>query len=404
MTSQTAARTDFDLAIIGAGPAGLSLARALSGHGLSVALIERQPRSLLQSPPFDGREIALTRQSEDHLRALGAWDRLPPADISPLNEARVLNGPFEHALRFQPIRQAGENLGHFVPNHLIRRSLFESLADCPDVTLLDSRTVTGIGTDEHTAALTFADATKLTSRLIVAADTRFSEMRRRMGITATKRDFHKTMLVCRMAHENPHDAVATEWFGYGRTIAILPLNGTPEAPNLSSMILTQTPPRVAALMKLDDDAYGATATRLYQNRLGAMRPVGPRLAYPLVGVYADRFAARRFALIGDAAVGMHPVTAHGFNLGLAGAASLAELITQAAATGKDIGAAPLLAAFEGRHRRATGPLYLATNLTVSLFTNDRFPARVMRDAVIRAGEYLAPVRQAISAHLMNAAG
>jgi ubiquinone biosynthesis UbiH/UbiF/VisC/COQ6 family hydroxylase len=307
-------------------------------------------------------------------------------------------------MRFQPIRQAGENLGHFVPNHLIRRSLFESLTSCPDVTLLDRRTATGIATDEHSATLTFADATKLTSRLIVAADTRFSEMRRRMGITATRRDFHKTMLVCRVAHEQPHDAVATEWFGYGRTIAILPLNGTPDAPNLSSMIVTQTAARVAALMALDDDAYGKAATRLYQNRLGDMQPVGPRLAYPLVGVYADRFVARRFALIGDAAVGMHPVTAHGFNLGLAGAASLAELISRAAAAGKDIGATPLLVAFEGRHRRATGPLYLATNMTVSLFTNDRFPARVMRDAVIRAGEYLAPVRQAISAHLMNAGG
>jgi ubiquinone biosynthesis UbiH/UbiF/VisC/COQ6 family hydroxylase len=403
MTAAPPARTDFDLMVIGAGPAGLALARALSGDGLAIALIERQPRSVLESPPFDGREIALTQQSVDHLRTLGAWDRLPPGDISPLHEARVLNGPFEHALRFQPIREAGQNLGYFVPNHLIRRSLFESLADCPDVTLLDRRTATGIAADDHTATLTFADGTKLTSRLIVAADTRFSEMRRRMGITATRRDFHKTMLVCRMAHEKPHHAVATEWFGYGRTIAILPLNGTQEAPNLSSMILTQTAPRIAALTKLDDGAYGKAATRLYQGRLGAMRPVGPRLTYPLVGVYADRFVGRRFALIGDAAVGMHPVTAHGFNLGLAGAASLAELVSRAAAAGKDIGAASLLATFEGRHRRATGPLYLATNMTVSLFTNDRFPARVMRDAVIRAGEYLAPVRHAISAHLMNPA-
>jgi ubiquinone biosynthesis UbiH/UbiF/VisC/COQ6 family hydroxylase len=404
MTSGSTAGHDFDLAIIGAGPAGLSLARALSGQGLSIALVERQSRSVLEDPAFDGREIALTHASVDHLRALGAWERLPPEDISPLNQARVLNGPFEHAMRFEPVRQAGQNLGYFVPNHLIRRSLFESVSTCPDVTLLDGRTATGIATDADSATLRFADGTALTSRLVVAADTRFSEMRRRMGITATKRDFGKTMLVCRMAHEVPHNAVATEWFGYGRTIAILPLNGTAQAPNLSSMILTQTPQRIAALMKLDDDGFATAATRLYQGRLGPMRPVGKRLTYPLVGVYADRFVGRRFAVIGDAAVGMHPVTAHGFNLGLAGAASLAQLVGQAAGAGKDIGAAPLLAAFEGRHRRATGPLYLATNMTVSLFTDDRFPARVMRDAVLRAGELLAPVRHAISAHLMNAAG
>src|ERR1700761_5372897 len=401
--SAAVARTDFDLLVIGAGPVGLALAQAAARRGLAVGLVERQPRSVLEAPPFDGREIALTHQSVDHLRALGAWDRLPVEDISPLREARVLNGPFEHALRFQPVQRAGENLGCFVPNHLIRRSLYESLGDCPGVTLLDRRTATDIATDDRGATLTFSDGSRLTSRLVVAADTRFSEMRRRMGITTTRRDFHKTMLVCRMAHEKPHDAVATEWFGYGRTIAILPLNGTPEAPHVSSMILTQTAARIAGLTKLDDEAYGKVATRLYQGRLGAMRPVGPRLAYPLVGVYADRFVGRRFALVGEAAVGMHPVTAHGFNLGLAGAASLAGLVGQAAAAGGDIGAASLLATFEGGHRRATGPLYLATNMTVSLFTNDRFPARVMRDVVIRAGEYLAPVRHAISAHLMDPA-
>ena len=404
MTAGSAAAMDFDVTIIGAGPAGLGLARALSGHGLSIALVERQSRAVLAAPSFDGREIALTHQAVAQLQALGAWERLPPADISPLQEARVLNGPFEHALRFQPVRQTGENLGCFVPNHLIRRSLYESVTTCPDVTVLDGKTATGIAPDADSATLRFADETTVRSRLVVAADTRFSEMRRRMGITATKRDFGKTMLVCRMAHEKPHHSVATEWFGYGRTIAILPLNGTPEAPNLCSMILTQTAPRIAALMRLDDDAFAQAATRLYQGRLGTMRPVGRRLTYPLVGVYADRFVARRFAVIGDAAVGMHPVTAHGFNLGLAGAVSLADLVCTAAAAGKDIGAPPLLATFEGKHRRATGPLYLATNMTVSLFTNDRFPARVMRDVVIRAGEYLAPVRRAISAHLMDATG
>ena len=129
MTSGSTAGHDFDLAIIGAGPAGLSLARALSGQGLSIALIERQPRSVLAAPPFDGREIALTQASVDHMRALDAWERLPPEDISPLNQARVLNGPFDHALRFEPVRQAGQNLGYFVPNHLIRRALFESVSD-----------------------------------------------------------------------------------------------------------------------------------------------------------------------------------------------------------------------------------------------------------------------------------
>ena len=392
----------FDITIIGAGPAGLGLARSLVGHGLHIALIERSPRSVLEDPPFDGREIALTHESADHLRALGAWERIPADEISPMGEARVLNGPFDHALRFQPPGRPGETLGHFVPNHLIRRSLFQSVAECSDVTLLDQRSATGIQTDPQGATLTLDDGTKLASSLIVAADTRFSEMRRRMGISARMRNFGKTMMVCRMAHEKPHGSVATEWFGYGRTIAILPLNGRAETPNLSSLVLTLRPEKIDRLKGLDPDAFSAEVTRLYQNRLGPMRLVGPRVAFPLVGVYADRFVARRFALIGDAAVGMHPVTAHGFNFGLSGARTLAALVTEAFAAGNDIGAVPLLATFEARHRLATGPLYLATNATVGLFTDDRFPARVMRDAVIRAGEILTPFRQAVSARLTHA--
>ncbi len=392
----------IDITIIGAGPAGLGLARSLSGHGLNIAVVERAPRAVLEAPPFDGREIALTHESVEHMRSLGAWDRIPAADVSPMGEARVLNGPFDHALRFHPNGPKQEKLGQFVPNHLIRRSLFESVAECADVTVLDRRNAAGIQTDADSATLTLDDGTRLTSRLIVAADTRFSEMRKRMGIGARMRNFGKTMMVCRMAHDLPHGSVATEWFGYGRTIAILPLNGTAETPNLSSLVLTLRPEKIARLKDLEPEAFNAEVTRLYQSRLGQMRLVGPRVAFPLVGVYAERFVARRFALAGDAAVGMHPVTAHGFNFGLSGARTLAGLVTEAFAAGKDIGAAPLLAAYEARHRRVTGPLYLATNATVGLFTDDRFPARVMRDAVIRAGGLLSPVRQAVSARLMQA--
>ena len=398
------AQPDFDVAIIGAGPAGLSLARALADTDLSILLLERQPRSVLQDPPFDGREIAVTKQSIATLRGFGAWDHIPQSDIAPLHEARVMNGPFKHSVRFHPPGQDADDLGCFLPNHQIRHSLFHAVEPCENVQLWDNCAATAIGSDADTAWLTLADGRRVTSRLIVAADTRFSEMRRRMGIPARMRDFGKTMMVCRMALEKPHDAVATEWFGYGQTIAILPLNGTEENPNIASVVITLPAVRIERLMAMEADAFSAEVTRRYENRLGAMRLIGTRHAYPLVGVYADRFVARRFALVGDAAVGMHPVTAHGFNLGLTGATTLAGLIKAAAVAGRDIGAASLLATYEARHRRATRPLYLATNATVLLYTDDRFPARVARDAILRAGEVLTPIRHAVSAKLMTASG
>jgi 2-polyprenyl-6-methoxyphenol hydroxylase-like FAD-dependent oxidoreductase len=109
--------------------------------------------------------------------------------------------------------------------------------------------------------------------------------------------------------------------------------------------------------------------------------------------------ARRFALIGDAAVGMHPVTAHGFNLGLLGQATLAREISDAAARGLDIGAHDLLARYERAHRRATLPLYLGTHALVSLFTAETPPMRIARHALLRLASRVTPVRKALAASL-----
>ncbi len=399
-----AATNEFDVVIIGAGPAGLSLAGSLAAQGLAIALVERLPAELLAAPAFDGREIALTHFSVDVLRRLGAWARIAPDVIAPLYEAHVLNGSAVHGLRLSPGRAQDLRLGSLVPNHEIRRALFETVQARPNIRLFAGSTAAAITTAKEGATLTLACGTVLTAPLVVAADTRFSEMRKRVGIGATTRDFGKTMLVCRMAHEKPHHEVATEWFGYGQTIAMLPLNGTVEMPNLSSLVLTLSMGDIERLRALDEAAFNTEITRRYQGRLGAMNLVSTHHTYPLVAVYAERFVAPRFALVGDAAVGMHPVTAHGFNFGLRGQHVLAGLIAKAKANHGDIGALPLLQRYESAHRLATRPLYLATNATARLYTDDSLPARVLRDAVLRIGARLPPVRHAMVAKLMEKTG
>ena len=383
---------DTDVAIIGAGPAGLALACALEGSGLRVTLLERAPEAAIAEPAFDGREIALTHRSQAILKALGAWERIPAAEMAPLREAKVVNGASPLALRFAA-GGGDEPLGRLVPNHLIRRALYETMVAGGAARLVAGRGVTGLSLAGTGARVRLDGGEEVAARLVVAADSRFSEARRRAGIGAAMLDFGRTMIVARVAHEAPHQGVATEWFGHGQTIAMLPLNG-----DVSSAVLTLPPARAERLMAMDAEAFGAEVTKRYEARLGAMRLVGTRHAYPLVGVYAHRFAARRFALLGDAAVGMHPVTAHGFNFGLSGADLLAGLVRGAA----DPGDAAALARYGARHRRATLPLFLATNAVARLYSDDRAPARLARAALIGAGAALAPVRRAIVAQLMDA--
>ncbi|MBN6149070.1 5-demethoxyubiquinol-8 5-hydroxylase UbiM [Xanthomonas sp. AmX2] len=383
-----------DIAIVGAGPAGLCFARSLAGSGLSLALIDPQPRAVLAAAAFDGREIALTHASRALLEQLDVWSRIDPEDISPLRDARVMNGPSPFALTFAPTQRERGDLGWLVPNHLIRRAAFDAVQSQAGVTLLDGVSVTAVRTDDACAQLELSNGERLEAQLVVAADSRHSPTRRMMGIGANLRDFGKTMLVCRMRHERPHHHAAWEWFGYGKTLALLPLHG-----RQASAVLTLPPRRAQALLEMDADALGAQITEYFEHRLGAMQPIAAAQAYPLVAVYAQRFAARRYALIGDAAVGMHPVTAHGFNFGLQSQARLARALYEALRHGRDIAAPALLAGYERGHRLATRPLYEATNAIAALYTDDRLPARALRNAALRVADRVGPFKRAIAAHL-----
>ncbi len=383
-----------DVVVVGAGPAGLCFARALAGSGLQVALVEQQPRAALAEAAFDGREIALTHASRQILETLGIWQRLDPADISPLRDAKVMDGSSPFALTFAATQRDTQDLGWLVPNHLIRRAAWASVQDLPGLQILDETRVAGIVPGAGRSVVTLADGRRLAARLVVAADSRFSSTRRMLGIGARMRDFGKSMLVCRMRIEVPHQHTAWEWFGYGRTMALLPLNG-----DQASAVITLPPRQIEALMAQDPARFGHSISGLFEQRLGAMVPSAAPVAYPLVGVYAHAFVGDRCALIGDAAVGMHPVTAHGFNLGLAGAHRLASVLNQTAARGGDIGAPAGLASFERGHRLASRPLYEATNAIATLYTDDRLPARMLRRAGLRLAHGVAPFRQLIAAHL-----
>ncbi|KAF1050841.1 MAG: 2-octaprenylphenol hydroxylase [Stenotrophomonas maltophilia] len=387
-----------DIAIVGAGPAGLCLARSLSGHGLSIALIERQALSALAEPAEDGREIALTHASQRELQQLGLWSRIPVEDVSPLRDAQVLNGPSLFALRIEAGQAGAEQLGYLVPNQAIRRAAFAAVQACPDVTLLTGHGVRGVSVANEGVSLALDDDSVVRARLLVAADSRFSETRRMLGIPAQMEDFGKTMLVCRMAHDEDHRQVAWEWFGYGQTLALLPLN---EA--RSSVVLTLPQQEMAPLLALDEEAFAREIERRFDRRLGGMRLLGPRHTYPLVGVFAERFAGPRCVLAGDAAVGMHPVTAHGFNFGLQSQRRLAREILATHRRGGDIGGRLTLQRYALAHRLATWPLYQATRLIVGMYTDPRPPLRLLRNAGLRVAQGLPPLRRAIARHLTQGA-
>ena len=386
--------TGFDVIIAGAGPAGLSFARSLAWTGLKIAVVEKLSEKVLANPPADGRDIALTHFSARLLKELDVWRRFPDGSISMIREARVLNGTSSYFLHFDHRETDKETLGYLVPNHLIRKALYEALVGFTNVKLIAGVEVVSVTTGAAGGSVGLSDEQVLEASLIVAADSRFSTIRRNMGIAASMRDFGRVAVVCQMEHERPHNDIAYECFHYGQTLAVLPLAG-----NTSSIVITLPAAASQAIMNMDAAAFNWDLQDRFSGRLGAMKLVGKRYSYPLVAVYANQFIATRFALIGDAAVGMHPVTAHGFNLGLRGQNTLAGEIRSAQGLQIDIGASQVLERYQRKHRLAALPLYLATNAIVKLYTDEILPAKILRSALLRLGNFVRPARLVIMRQL-----
>jgi ubiquinone biosynthesis UbiH/UbiF/VisC/COQ6 family hydroxylase len=395
---------DSDVLVIGAGPAGLALAISLGQAGLSVIVLDTQARAALSAPKDDGREIALTHDSVALLKKLGIWARLAAHEIGVIREAQVHDGGHARALLDFNAQRAGSGsgtgvLGWIVPNHALRRASFEVAAALPALRIVcDAQTSQVRTLPSHAEVFFEAEPAPtggyLRARLLVAADSRFSTTRRQLGIGADLHDFGRTMVVCRMQHTQPHHEVAHECFGYERTLAVLPLSG-----DASSAVLTADAGAAAALMALPAADFTALVQRQFHDRLGRMAMAGERHAYPLVATYAHRFRSMRSALVGDAAVGMHPVTAHGYNLGLQGVGALAGRVVQAHRAGQDIGAASLLAAYEATHRRHTRLIYHGTNAVAKLYADNRAPLRLLRQLVLEGAQRFPPLKAAITRQL-----
>lgn len=388
-----------DIIIIGAGPAGLAFARHFKGTDLTIAIIEKSPLQSIAHPAYDGREIALTHRSREIMLNLGAWQRIPDDEIYKLADAKVYNGDFNYALHFKVPKDLSaltsiDRLGNLVSNHNIRQALYDEVKELPNVSLLTEKTITDIKTDIRQTCVTLADGQTLTAPLLIGADSRLSFVRKKLGIGAEMNDFGRTVIVFRVSHSISNEATAKECFLYGRTLALLPLHD-----HLTNCVITLDNTQADSLLNMSGDELALEVQRMMDDRLGKLTLAGTVHHYPLMGVHAKTFVGTRSALVGDSAVGMHPVTAHGFNLGLMGANTLATLVLDAHQKGQDIASPALLQKYNLRHQAHTRPLYHGTNLMVKIFTDDNKPMQAVRDLTLRLSNHLPPVKRWIAGQL-----
>lgn len=389
---------DTDILIVGAGPAGLAFARQFKNSRLRIIMIEKAPLESLQNPAYDGREIALTHRSREIMQHLGMWQRIPKNEIYRLRDAKVYNGTSDYTLHFpEPTQARGgktDRLGNLISNHNIRRAAYEEVAQMNNVELRCGVGVKHVETNDERALVELDNGDTLTAKLLIAADSRLSQTRRQLGIAADMHDFGRTVIVFRTKHSISNQHTASECFFYGRTLALLPLEE-----HLTNCVITITNTKAHELLDLSPEQLAKESQKMLNGKLGEMEIAGTVHHYPLMGVHANKFYGKRCALIGDAAVGMHPVTAHGYNLGLESTDILSKQILQANSRGKDIGSSDVLEMYNVKHQMHTRPLYHGTNAMVTFFTTESAPAKLLRNAVLRVSNNLPPLKKLISKQL-----
>lgn len=402
MTTTSTNHKTADIIIVGGGPAGLAFARSVAETGLNIVVIEKNSEESLANPAYDGREIALTHASKRTLQQLDIWQRIDDEQIFLLKDASVLDGNSSYQLYFgTPSQFEGklfgnqvDNLGYLISNNLIRKASYDSVKTQPNIQLLCGTGVKHVHTNDVCAYVELENGETWDTPLLVIADSRFSASRRQLGISADSHDFGRSMIVCRLSHTLSNQHRAVECFYYGTTLALLPLTE-----NLTNCVLTANSQEAQEILALSPEDFAEKITQFIGGELGEMQLVSTQHLYPLVGVHANRFYQGRAVLIGDSAVGMHPVTAHGFNLGLHSVAVLSKLIHNAVVKNQDYGTQKILSRYEREHMFITRPMYHGTNAIVKLFTNDSKPAKLARSAILRISNNLPPLKALITKQL-----
>ena len=380
----------YDIIIIGSGPVGLSLAKALSLLDLRICIVDQQSEAILSSPLDDGREVAITHLSKKILSELGSWQLIDEESIALIKEAKVLNGLSPYSLHFSHQETDQSTLGHLIPNRLIKAAAYKVIQNLENIHCMTETKVKEFSINDTGTLVTLDSGETIDSDMIIAADGRLSGSRRQMGIPAEVKDFGKTVIVCKMKHEKPHNNTAYECFHYGRTLAVLPMAG-----NYCSVVITISSDKATEIMKMTDEKFNQDIQNRFNNRLGDMTVCGEKFSYPLYASHADYFHSERFVLVGDAAVGMHPVTAHGFNLGLRGSYNLANIIRTALDKNTPYYSKDVLKEYNQKHQLITRPLYYGTNVLVDLYNSDRVTAKLIRRLALRFGNNFWPVKKLI---------
>ena len=377
----------LDVAVVGAGPAGLTAALLLAELGVSTALVAPPTR------PDDVRTTALLGGSVAFLKRLGVWDDIaaagaPLATMRLVDDTRRLIRAPEATFHAREIGL--DCFGVNIVNTDLTGILEARLAAHADLARVEATVETATPSADRVDLVT-ADGRHLAARLVVAADGRRSRLRDAAGIDTTTWAHPQSALVVNLTHTRPHHDVSTEFHTATGPCVLVPLPGG----HRSSVVLIETPDEAERLRTLDDAALSRDLERRAHSLLGAMAVEPGRQVWPLSSLIARDFGRARIALVGETAHTFPPIGAQGLTLSLRDIACLAEQLVEARRRGDDIGGPATLAAYERARRLDVETRARGVDLANRALLSDALPVQALRSLGFLLAARIGPLRRLV---------
>ncbi len=388
---------NYDVAIVGAGMVGTTLAVALQQAGFAVALIEAgHPVHYDPHAAYDLRVSALSAASQRLFERLQIWPSIEPGRISPFRQMHVWDSTGHGVLHFDAAELGLPELGHIVENSLIQHAAWQGLDSvsvyCPDSLLTMTPCAVGY-------SLELKNHAAITAKLVVGADGAESRVRELAGIGTGGWSYHQRGIVCHVRTEKSHQHTAWQCFLPTGPLAFLPL-----ADGRCSIVWSCESDTATELMELDDEAFMARLGEAFAGQLGAITEISPRASFPLRLLHADSYVRPHLALVGDAAHVVHPLAGQGVNLGLLDVAVLTEVLSEGRQANRDIGELRLLQRYERSRRGDNLAMTVATDGLKRLFGSRHPLLRFVRNHGIGITNAVTPLKNLLIRHAMGLAG
>lgn len=380
-----------DVAVVGAGMVGLSLACLLAKQGKSLAIIDRNEISAFKAgQEYDARVTAVSPGSQAIFEYVDAWSRMQQKRVAPFSTMSVWDEGSTAKINFNAADVHQPHLGHIVENFVIQSSLHEVLQSYENVQWLMPESVSNIFTNEENVEIVLDSQKTIQAKLLVGADGGHSTIRNLSGIAYKEKYYQQLGLVARVETEYAHENTAWQRFLQTGPLALLPLNNGQENQNMCSIVWSVSEDYADDLMKLDEHEFADALTAASDMQLGNIVLRSKCAAFPLISGQAERMVQTRLALVGDAAHALHPLAGQGANLGFTDAAVLADVLANSE---RDLGSYKVLRKYERARVGETQIMQKAMDAFVAGFGSTSAPIVAARNYALNAADRMQAVKK-----------